>query len=148
MGGIEIPSESMPIKNHSAALAVSKAVADAIVVFVTLIFALVLRSDLSHADKRPEAYWNNMRIMACITAENAVRARLKDKGQVSFESCASNKFDIDIAVDDRDYKVFGYGTILSPNGASATKHFFVRINHDPDSYGDWGFEVTRVEIDP
>jgi hypothetical protein len=138
----------MAVKNCGVAFAVSKGLAHAIVFCVTLIVALTLRSKFSHAAERPEYYWNDMRIMACITAENAVRARLKDKGQVSFEGCASNEFDIDIAVDDRDYKVFGYGIILSPNGASTYMHFFVRINHYPGSYGDWGFEVTKVEIDP
>ncbi|WP_210183086.1 hypothetical protein, partial [Bradyrhizobium retamae] len=83
-----------------------------------------------------------------LSAQNAVRAHLKGKGRVSFESCASNKFDIDLAADDRDYKVFGYATISAPNVALATKRFYVRINHDPGSYGDWGFEVTKVEIDP
>jgi hypothetical protein len=28
------------------------------------------------------------------------------------------------------------------------KRFFVRLNHNPYSYGDWGFEVIKVEIDP
>jgi hypothetical protein len=148
MGSIGIPSESMPTRNHGVVLAVPKAIADAVILCVTLILAIVLRSGLSRADERLNAYLNDMRIMACVTAENAVRARLQDRGRVSFESCASNKFDIDVAADDRDYKVRGYATILSPNVASTTKHFFVRINHDPGSYGDWGFEVTRVEIDP
>jgi hypothetical protein len=138
----------MPTRNHGVVLVAPKAVADAILFCVTLIFAVALRSGLCRADERLSTYLNDMRIMACITAENAVRARLQDRGRVSFESCASDKFDIDISADDRDYKVRGYATILSPNVASTTKHFFVRINHNPGSYGDWGFEVTRVEIDP
>lgn len=115
---------------------------------VALVFVAALRADLSRAEERSKAYLNDMRIMACVTAQNAVRSHLKDQGRVSFESCASNKFEIDIAADDRDYKVFGYATISSPNVALATKRFYVRINHDPGSYGEWGFEVTKVEIDP
>jgi hypothetical protein len=148
VGSTGIPSKSMPFKDRWAILAASKAVTKAIACCVTLVLAAVLQADLSRAEDRSKAYLNDMRIMACVTAENAVRARLKDQGQVSFESCASSKFDIDLAADDRDYKVFGYATILSPDVASVTKRFFVRINHDPDSYGDWGFEVTKVEIDP
>jgi hypothetical protein len=119
---------------------------EAIVCRVTLIFATVFHADLSHAEDRSKTYLNDMRIMACVAAQHAVRARLKDQGLVSFESCASNKFDIDLAADDRDYKVSGYATLLSPNTGSTFRRFFVRINHDPGSYGDWGFEVTKVEI--
>jgi len=109
---------------------------------------MVFHEDLSRADDRLEAYLNDMRIMACISAENAVRARLKDRGQVSFESCASNKFDIDLGVDDRVYRVSGYATVLSPSARPVDRRFLVRMNHNPGSYGDWGFEVIRVEIDP
>lgn len=114
----------------------------------TLVFITIFRAELSFAEGRSKAYLNDMRIMACITAQNAVRAHWKGQGRVSFESCASNKFEIDLATDDRDYKVFGCATISAPNVALATKRFYVRINHDPGSYGEWGFEVTKVEIDP
>jgi hypothetical protein len=129
-------------------LSVRKAAAHVVILLVTLTLAAVFRPASSRADERLNAYLNDMRIMACIAAENAVRARLKELGRVSFESCASNTFDIDISADDRDYKVRGYAIILPPNVASTIKHFFVQISHNPGSYGDWGFEVTRVEIDP
>jgi hypothetical protein len=138
----------MPKKYHSTVLVVSRFVTKATAYRVALIVLIALQSGFCRAEERPQYYLNDMRIMACITAENAVRAYLKDQGQVSFESCASNKFDIDLAVDDRDYQVRGYATLLSPNAGSAYKRFFVRLNHDPNSYGDWGFEVTKVEIDP
>jgi hypothetical protein len=129
----------MPIKNYCAVLADSTA---------PLIVAIVLQVDPSHADNRSLSYLNDMRIMACVTAENVVRARLKDQGLVSFESCASGKFDIVLATDDRDYKVSGYAAVLSPSAGSTHRRFFVRINHNPNSYSDWGFEVIKVEIDP
>ena len=144
VSSIEVSSESMPFKDRWAILAASKAVTKAIM----LTFAAVSHPDSSHAEERSKAYLNDMRIMACVTAENAVRARLKDQGQVSFESCASNKFDIDLGAADRDYKVYGFATLLSPNAAPAYRRFFVHMNHDPGSYRDWGFEVTKVEIDP
>jgi hypothetical protein len=79
-----------------------------------LILAAVLRAELSYAEDRSSAYLNDMRITACIKAENAVRARLRDKGRVSFESCASNRFEVDLGgANDRDYKVSGYATVLA-----------------------------------
>jgi hypothetical protein len=117
-------------------------------IVVAFVFAAALRADLSRAEERSNAYLNDMRIMACVTAQNTVRAHLKDQGRVSFESCASHKFEIDLAADDRDYRVSGYATVLSPNARPVDKRFFVTINHNPGSYGDWGFEVLRVEIDP
>ena len=136
----------MRVENCKAAISIGAI--RAITCCSVLIFAMVFHEDLSRADDRLEAYLNDMRIMACITAENAVRARLKDRGQVSFESCASNKFDIDLGVDDRDYRVSGYATVLSPSARPVDRRFLVRMNHNPGSYGDWGFEVIRVEIDP
>ncbi len=138
----------MPFKDRWAILAASKGVTKAIACRVTLVFAVVLQADLSHAEDRSKAYLNDMRIMACVTAQNAARARLKDQGPVSFESCASNKFDVELGADDRDYRVSGYVTVLSPNAGPAVRRFFVRINHDPGSYGEWGFEVITVEIAP
>jgi hypothetical protein len=138
----------MPIKDYGAALMTSRAATTASACWAMLILAILFQPELSYADDRPRAYLNDMRIMACIAAENAVRARLKDQGQISFESCASNKFDIDLAANDRDYQVRGYGTLLPPSAGSVNKRFLVRINHNPASYGDWGFTVTKVEIDP
>jgi hypothetical protein len=129
-------------------LAARKRCLKAIVGCIALVFVADLRASSYGAEERSKAYLNDMRIMACVTAQNAVRSHLRDQGRVSFESCASNKFEIHLAADDRDYKVFGYATISSPNVALATKRFYVRINHDPGSYGDWGFEVTKVQIDP
>jgi hypothetical protein len=111
-------------------------------------FAILPQPEFSYADDRPQGYSNDMRIMACIAAENAVRTRLKDQGQISFESCASDKFDIDLAINDRDYQVRGYGTLRRPDGGSVNKNFLVHMNHNPATYGDWGFAVTKVEIDP
>jgi hypothetical protein len=128
----------MPIRNHCTVLAGSA---------TTLIFAIVFQVDSSRADDRSLGYLNDMRILACVTAENAVRARLMPQGSVNFESCASGEFDIDLAADDREYKVSGYATVSS-SANSARRRFFVRMNHNPNSYGDWGFEVTKVEIDP
>jgi acetylornithine deacetylase/succinyl-diaminopimelate desuccinylase-like protein len=88
-----------------------------------------------------------MRIFACIAAQNAVRTRLKDRGQVRFESCASDVFDIDLSPDDRNYRVSGYATVLSTNVRPGTCGFSVRLRHYPGAYGDWGFEVIAVEID-
>lgn len=57
----------MPIKKQRAVLAVSR---------ITLTLAIVFGMDPSHADDRPPGYYlNDMRILACVTAENAVRAR-------------------------------------------------------------------------
>jgi hypothetical protein len=132
-------SESMSTKDHCTVLTGSTA---------ALILAIVFQVDSSRADDRSQGYLNDMRIMACVIAENAVRARLKHQGPVSFESCASSTFDIDLAADDRDYKVSGYATVLSPGAGSARRRFFVGINHNPASYSDWGFEVTKIEIEP
>ncbi len=115
---------------------------------VTLALATASQLGFARADDRSLSYLNDMRIMACVTAENAVRARLKEQGPVSFESCASNKFDIDLAANDRDYKVKGYATVLSARDGSAPKRFLVRINHNPQSYGAWGFEVIEIVVDP
>jgi hypothetical protein len=139
---IEIPSEPMPTTD-SVKTAASRAT-----VYVALIAVSVFKADLSSADDRSLSYSNDMRIMACVTAENIVRARLKDQGEVSFESCASDKFNVDLAADDRDYKVAGYATIVASDGRAAQRHFFVRINHNPGAYSDLGFEVTKVDIDP
>lgn len=87
------------------------------IVYTALIVMAVFKVDLSSADDRSLSYLNDMRIMACVTAENVVRARLKDRGPISFESCASNKFDFDSAADDRDCKVAGYATVVSQMGA-------------------------------
>jgi hypothetical protein len=138
----------MPIRDYRAALTASRAATGTSTCWTILILAILFQPELSYADDRPQAYLNDMRIMACVAAENAVRARLKDQGQISFESCASNKFDIDLAVNDRDYQVRGYGTLLSPNAGPVNKHFVVRMNHNPRTYADWGFTVTKVEIDP
>jgi hypothetical protein len=118
------------------------------VCWTILILAILFQPKLSYAGDRPRAYLIDMRIMACIAAENAVRFRLKDQGQISFESCASDKFDIDLGTNDRDYQVRGYGTLLPPNARSVNKRFLVRMNHNPASYADWGFQVTEIEIDP
>jgi hypothetical protein len=144
----EVRVESMPIRDYCAALMAPRAATAASTCWAMLIMAILFQPELSYADDRPQAYWNDMRIMACIAAENAVRFRLKDQGQISFESCASDKFDIDLAANDRDYQVRGYGTLLPPNAGSVNKRFLVRMNHNPAAYGDWAFTVTKVEIDP
>jgi hypothetical protein len=138
----------MPIRDCCAALKASMAATAATARCAILILVNLFQSELCYADDRPQGYLNDMRIMACVAAENAVRARLQDQGKVSFEGCASDKFDIDIAANDRDYQVRGYGTLLSPNAGAVKKRFLVRMNHSPASYGDWGFTVTEVEIDP
>jgi hypothetical protein len=115
---------------------------------VTLALATASQLSLARADDRPLSYLNDMRIIACVTAENAVRTRLKEQGPVSFESCASNNFDIDLAANDRDYMVGGYATVLSAGDGPASKRFLVRLNHNPQSYGAWGFEVIEVVVDP
>jgi hypothetical protein len=134
-------------KYRCVVVAVSKLRANA-VYGAALILSIAFQSGFCRAEERSQPYVNDMRILACVAAENAVRARLKDQGQVNFESCASNSFDIDLAADDRDYQVRGYGTLLSPDAGSVHKRFFVRLNHNPYSYGDWGFKVIKVEIDP
>ena len=138
----------MSIRDQRAAFTASRAVTVTSTCGTMSILTILLQSGLSYAGDLPQAYLNDMRIMACIVAENAVRARLQDQGQISFESCASDKFDIDLAIDDRAYQVRGYGTLLSPNTGSVKKRFMVRIIHTPASYGDWGFNVTAVEINP
>jgi len=111
--------------------------------------ALMFSADPSKAETRSPIYLNDMRIMACVTAQKAVRARLKGLGRVSFESCASGKFDFTYSDDDREYSVAGHATVDALLGkAGQLQRFFVVINHNPGSYGDWGFEVTNIEIDP
>jgi hypothetical protein len=118
------------------------------VIYIASITLFLFGVGSSRADDRSQSYLNDMKIMACVMAENAVRGRLNDQGLVSFESCASNKFDFDLAADDRNYKVVGYATVVSSNASSIRRRFSVHLNHNPGSYGEWGFEVTKVEIDP
>src|SRR4051812_38406610 len=99
VGSTGIPSESMPFRNRWAILPASKVVTRATGCCLALVFAAALETSLSRAEGRSKAYLNDMRVMACVTAQSAVRARLKDQGQVGFESCASNKFGIDLAAD-------------------------------------------------
>jgi hypothetical protein len=138
----------MPIGDHRAAFTASKAVTVTSTCGTVSILTILLQPGLSYAGDRPQGYPRDMRIVACIVAENAVRARLQEEWRIGFESCASDKFDIDLAIDDRAYQVRGYGTLLSPNAGSVNKRFMVRIIHTPASYGDWGFKVTAVEINP
>jgi hypothetical protein len=66
-----------------------------------LIFVAFFQVNLSRADDRAVTYLRDMRILACVKAENAVRERLKNEGQVSFESCASDEIDVDLGSADR-----------------------------------------------
>jgi hypothetical protein len=121
-----------------------------------LILAAFFQANLSRADDRLADYLRDMRVLACVTAEKAVREQLKKEGHVSFESCASGQFDFDVGLsdrnylglNDRDYKVSGYVTVLSRDVGPVVRRFLVSMNHDPGSYEDWGFEVTRIEIGP
>jgi hypothetical protein len=133
---------------HRVKLAILKDKTVAMAYVTLALAATASQLGLARADDRSPSYLNDMRIMACVTAENAVRARLKEQGPVSFESCASNKFDVDLAADDRDYTVEGYATVLSAGNAPASKRFLVRLNHNPRSYGAWGFDVIKIVIDP
>jgi hypothetical protein len=113
-----------------------------------LVFVAFFQANLSRADDRGVTYLRNMRILACVKAENAVRERLKNEGQVSFESCASDKFDVDLGSDDRNYKVSGNTTVLYPDARPVVRRFSVSMNHDRGAYRDRQFNVTRIEIDP
>jgi hypothetical protein len=135
-------SERMPIQDGTISAAPRT------VIYIALVALLFFKMGSSRADDRSQSYLNDMKIMACVTAENAVRARLKDQGLVSFESCASNRFDVELAADDRDYKVVGYAIVVSSKTRSERKRFFVDMNHYPGSYGDWGFVVTKIELAP
>jgi hypothetical protein len=133
------PSENGSTKDRCAIPMAWKAV---------LIVVAFFQVGLSRADDRPATYLRQMRILACVKAENAVRERLKNEGQVSFESCASDEFEFDPGSDDRDYKVSGYATFLSRDARPVVRRYSVDIKHEPFSYQDWGFGVTRIEIDP
>jgi hypothetical protein len=113
-----------------------------------LVFVAFFQANLSRADDRGVTYLRDMRILACVKAENAVRERLKNEGQVSFESCASDKFDVDLGSDDRNYKVSGNTTVLYPDARPVVRRFSVSMNHDRGAYRDRQFNVTRIEIDP
>jgi hypothetical protein len=94
-----------------------------------------------------QAYQDYVKLEACIVAQNGVRAHLEGQARVSFDSCASKKFDVAISTDDKDYSVSGYATVLPPSGPPALKPFLVRIIHDPGRYPEWNFKVSNVEID-
>ena len=94
-----------------------------------------------------QAYQDYVKFEACIVAQNGVRAHLDGQARVSFDSCASKKFDVAISADDRDYRVSGYATVLPPLGPPALRPFLVRIDHDPGRYPEWNFRVSNVEID-
>lgn len=97
--------------------------------------------------RETQAYQDHVRLTACIVAQNALRAYLEVRARVSFDSCASKKFDVDISIDDRDYTVSGYATVLPPSGPSVLRHFSVRIDHAPGAYPEWNFKVSKIEID-
>ena len=94
-----------------------------------------------------QTYQDYVKFEACIVAQNGVRAHLEGQARVSFDSCASKKFDVAISADDRDYSVSGYATVLPPSGPPALKPFVVRIDHDPGRYPEWNFRVSNVEMD-
>jgi hypothetical protein len=98
-------------------------------------------------DRKFQAYQYHVRLTACIVAQNGLRAYLQAQARVSFDSCASKKFDVVISDDDRDYVVSGYATLLPPSGPSALRHFSVRIDHAPGTYPEWSFKVSKIEID-
>src|ERR1700722_19482988 len=62
-----------------------------------------------------QTYLDYVKFEACIVAQNGVRAHLAGQARVSFDSCASRKFDITISADDMDYSVSGYATVLPPS---------------------------------
>lgn len=95
-----------------------------------------------------QAYQDYVKLEACIVAQNGVRAHLEGQARVSFDSCASKKFEVAISPDDKDYTVSGYATVLPPLHSSARKPFVVHIDHEPGGYPEWTFRVGRVEIDP
>jgi hypothetical protein len=94
-----------------------------------------------------QAYQDYVKFEACIVAQNGVRAHLEGQARVSFDSCASKKFDVTLSTDDRDFSVSGYATVLPPSGPPALKPFVVRIVHDPGCYPEWNFRVSNVDID-
>jgi hypothetical protein len=138
----------MSSEHQIAKWTVAGRVREVLVWHVALVFAAILQTGLTRANDHHTQYLNDMKILACVTAQNAVRARLKQEGPVGFESCASSKFDFEISADDRNYKVFGNAIVMIPSGAPKSRRFRVRINHNPGSYGEWGFEVTGVDVDP
>jgi hypothetical protein len=95
-----------------------------------------------------QAYQDDVKLRACIVAQNSVRTHLEGQARVSFDSCASKSFDVAISADDKDYTVSGYATVLPPLGPSALKPFVVHIDHDPGGYPEWNFRVGSVEIAP
>jgi hypothetical protein len=104
----------------------------------------IVPADLAAA----QVYQDYVKLEACIVAQNGVRAHLEGRARVSFDSCASKKFDVAISADDRDYTVSGYATVLPPSGSSALNSFVVHISHDPGQYPEWNFKVSNVEIGP
>lgn len=108
--------------------------------------ALGAESNVQADQATVQAYQDYVKLEACIVAQNGVRTHLEGRARVSFDSCASKKFDVAISADDRDYSVSGYATVLPPSGPPALKPFLVRINHDPGRYPEWNFRVGNVEI--
>jgi hypothetical protein len=98
--------------------------------------------------REAQAYQDYVTLMACIVAQNGLRAYLEVRARVSFDSCASKKFEVDISTDDRDYTVSGYATVLPPSGPSVVRHFSVHIDHAPGAYPEWNFKVGKIEIAP
>jgi hypothetical protein len=69
VGSSGIPSENMPFRNRWAILAASRVVTKAIVCCLAPVFAAGLQTSLSRAEGRSKGYLNEMRIMACVTAQ-------------------------------------------------------------------------------
>jgi hypothetical protein len=153
-------SATMPIRDRKAILAVSRIASRAArfcviwaLIFATCSAVLFGTVSISQADqdqveaRQTQAYQDYVKLTACIVAQNGLRAYLQAQARVSFDSCASKRFDVVISDDDRDYTVSGYATVLPPSGPSALRHFSVRIDHAPGTYPEWNFKVRNIEID-